>query len=100
MSGHLYSAIYLLIFCIGFVSVLMVIVNILGMIFQVRPEREALSHFVAPLLPFLPGMLTASGARCRRRVWLYLLLAACCASTLVTLEHSYGRPPYMDTLDA
>ena len=100
MTGHLYSAIYILTFCIGFVSVFMVIVNAVGLAFQVRPERETLSHFVAPLLPLLPRMLTDAGARCRRRFWLYLVLAACCFGTLIAMERAYGKPPYMDELNA
>jgi hypothetical protein len=100
MTGHLYSAIYILTLCTGLVSVLMVIANVIGMIFQVRPERETLSHFVAPFLPLLPRMFTEQGARCRRRFWLYLVLAACCVRTLIAMERSYGKPPYMDNLNA
>jgi hypothetical protein len=100
MTGHLYSAIYILVLCVGCASVLMVIVNLMGLTFQVRPEREILSHFVAPLLPLLPRMLTERGERCRRRFWLYLVLGACCVGTLVVMERSYGKPPYMDQLNA
>jgi type II secretory pathway component PulF len=100
MTGHLYSAIYILTLCIGCASVLLVIVNTMGMLFQVRPERETLSHFVAPFLPLLPRMLTEAGVRCRRRFWLYLALAACCVGALVTMERSYGKPPYMEKLNA
>src|SRR5262245_6638876 len=99
MDGHLYSAAYLVILGIGLASVLMVVLNTLGMIFHVHPRREKLSQFVVPLL-LLPGMFTEQGARYRRRFWLYLLLTACCFGTLIALERAYGKPPYMDKLNA
>jgi hypothetical protein len=98
MTGHLYSVVYLMTLSIGIASVLMLMVNAIGMVCQVRPEREILSHFVAPLLPLLPRMFTERGARCRRRFWLYLVLAACCVGTLVVMERSSGEPPYMERI--
>jgi hypothetical protein len=63
MSGHFYSAIYLLTFSVAFMAVVVTIGYAMGTIFQLRPQYNRWSDLYVPLIPLLPTrMFTDQGA--------------------------------------
>ncbi len=95
MSEPLYNTIYIAILLVGFASTILAIHQFGQLLGQVRPEKRMLANFIAPILFFVPGLFTDKGNVHRRNLLVLLMITALSASTLLLMESSYGKPPYM-----
>ena len=77
---------YYLFFFISMAVMVLFLYHNWGMLHHIREDKRILAPFLAPFVPFMPGMFTEKGAYHRKRVGWYLICLVILLPFLVFID--------------
>lgn len=99
MGNWMYSAFYILIFCVAFYAGIRAFYHAMKGNANIRPKRRILAGLLAPFHFLIPGTYTETGINHWLKFVSYLAISLACVATLFALEWAFGKPPYIEWLN-